>query len=72
MNGIVVAEVRRSGRVVKGFSARGWGWLVPELLPPRELRKFWTRAEASWGCELTRRDERVSLPFSERRRDVCG
>ena len=51
MKGTVVDVVRRSGRVVKGLSMRccccDW-----ELFPPRELRKFWTRAEVSCGWEV--------------------
>ena len=46
---MVVEGGRRSGRVVKGLFAcgGGGGWEVEEG-PPRESRKFWTRADASF------------------------
>ena len=47
--------VRRSGRVVKGLSA---GADAP--LRFREARKFWTRAEVSWGGEGLERRGLVS------------
>jgi len=41
---MVVLVVRRSGRVVYGFSIGG---AEEEFPPPRDLRKFWTIALVS-------------------------
>jgi len=58
MNEMVVAGVRRSGRVVKGLSAACCCCWPPDCWPPpcRERRKFCTTAEGS--CE----EESVALP----------